>query len=219
LLFGLLFALNWWQHIGWLSALLVMVIGTTVYGWWHGKPAWVFSWLGYSLLPVVAIGITLIYLPKGWSLLTILLYFPLALWWLYYVIAQTTKRDWLFCSLALLPLPIITGWFLTVAPEGRLNDYTIQRIYLFAPWIALSFLALALTIVAFIRSRQRWLRMTLLSVSGILTLTMISYYARGVISLTTFTGLILIMWGVLLVPPILERWIRSRGWDKKRYSG
>ena len=83
LLFGLLFALNWWQHIDWLSVLVVLVIGTTAYGWWHGKPTWVFPWLGYSLLPVVAVGRLLIYLPKGWSLLTLPLYFPLALWWLY----------------------------------------------------------------------------------------------------------------------------------------
>ena len=45
-LFGLLFVLNWWQYIGWLFVVLSLVIGMAIYGWWHGKPTWVFSWLG-----------------------------------------------------------------------------------------------------------------------------------------------------------------------------
>ena len=208
LLFGLLFALNWWQYIGWLSVSFVLVLGITVYGWWHGKPAWVFPWLGYSLVPVLAVGLLLIYLPKGWSLLTIPLYFPLALWWLYYIVAQTARRDWIFGSLTLLPIPIVIGWFLAIAPEGRLSEHTIQRVYVFAPWIGLSFLALALTIAAFIRSRQRWLRIALLVISGLSTLTMIAYYAHGRLSLSTLLGLILVMWGIFLIPPLLERWIR-----------
>ncbi|HUV75062.1 MAG TPA: permease prefix domain 1-containing protein, partial [Dehalococcoidales bacterium] len=43
LLFGLLFVLNWWHHIGWLSITLILILGAIAYGWWHGKPAWVFS--------------------------------------------------------------------------------------------------------------------------------------------------------------------------------
>ena len=209
LLFGIFFALNWWQHIGWLSALLVLVLGTTLYGWWRGKPTWIFPWLGYSLLPVLTAGLFLLYIPKGWSLLAIPLYFPLALWWLYYIVAQTARRDWLLSSLMLLPLPIIVGWFLAVAPEGRLTEASIQRVHYFAPWIGLSFLALALTIAAFIRLRQRWIRKALLIISGLLTLTMVAYYTQDRLSLTTFLGLILVMWGIFLVPPVLERVLRN----------
>ncbi|MFC2008045.1 hypothetical protein ACFLVB_05595 [Chloroflexota bacterium] len=209
-LFGILFALNWWQYIGWLSTVVALVFATTVYGWWRGKPTWVFPWLGYSLLPVIVVGILLLYLPRGWSLLTLLLYFPMALWWLYYIIAQTAKRDWLLSSVMLLPLPIIIGWFLTVAPGGRFNEYSVQRVHDFALWIGLSFLILALTIAAFIRLRQRWLRISLLIVSGILTLTVIGYYTYGRLSLSTLIGLILIMWGLFLIPPLLERWGRKR---------
>ena len=209
LLFGLLFALNWWQHIGWLSVVLLLILGTAVYGWWHGKPTWVFSWLGYSLLPVLAVGLLLIYLPRGWSLLAIPLYIPLALWWLFHIIIQTTRRDWLFSSLMLLPVPIIIGWFLAVSPEGKLTEYSLQRVYYFAPWIGLSFMALALTIAAFIRLRQRWLRICLLSISGLLTLTLVVYYTSGQLNTLTFSGLILVMWGVFLIPPLLERWLRN----------
>ncbi len=209
LLFGLLFALNWWHHIGWLSLVLMLVLSTTIYGWLHGKPAWVFPWLGYSLLPVIVIGLLLLNLPKAWSLLTIPLYYPMALWWLFAIIVQTTKRDWLFSSLMLLPMPIIIGWYITIVPDIRFNEYSLPRLYYFAPWIGLSFVILALTIAAFIRLRQRWLRIALLIISGLSTLTMVAYYAGGQFALSTLIGLILVMWGLFLVPPLLERWLRK----------
>jgi len=209
LLFGLLFALNWWQYPLWVSVLLVLTLATAVYGWWHDKPTWAFSWLGYSLIPVLAVGILLLYLPRGWSLLALPLYFPLALWWLFRIIVQTTRRDWLFSSLMLLPLPIIIGWFLAVSPTGKLTDFSLPRVYGFAPWIGMSFIALALTIGAFIRVRQRWLRIGLLAASGLSTLTLVVYYTTGRLNTPTFLGLVMVMWGVLLVPPVLERYLRS----------
>jgi cell division protein FtsW (lipid II flippase) len=111
----------------------------------------------------------------------------------------------------LLPTPIIIGWFLALAPGGRFTEDVLQRVYYFAPWIGLSFLILALTIAAFIRLRQRWLRIALLIISGLSTLTMVAYYAGGRLSLPTFVGLILVMWGLFLVPPLLERWLRRSG--------
>ena len=209
MLFGGIFALNWWQHIGWLSLILVLIIATTIYGWWHGKPTWVFSWLGYSLLPVIAVGLLLVYLPKGWSLLAIPVYFPMALWWLFRIINQTSKRDWIFGSFMLLPIPIIVGWFLAISPQGKLMDISMQRLYYFAPWIGLSFIVLALTIATFIRLRQRWLRICLLTTSGLITITLIVRYTTGNINTLTFLGLILVLWGVLLIPLLLEQGIRN----------
>jgi hypothetical protein len=208
LLFGLLFLLNWWHHPGWLTVALIFMLATTVYAWWHGKPAWIFSWLGYTMLPVLGVGLLLLYLPARWSILTLPIYFPLALWWLFRIVVQTSKRDWIFASLALLPLPIIVGWFLAVSPSGKLSAYSLERINFFAPWIGLSFLALALTIAAFIRLRQRWLRIGLMTASGLSTLTLVVYYSTGRLTTLTFSGLMLVMWGVLLAPPLLERYLR-----------
>jgi hypothetical protein len=210
ILFGLLFVLNWWHYPGWLSIVLLLTLATTVYGWWHGKPTWLFSWLGYSLLPVLAVGLLLLYLPRGWSLLAIPLYLPLAVWWLFRIIIQTTRRDWLLSTLMLLPIPIITGWFLAVSSSGKLTEYSLERVYCFAPWIGLSFLILAATIAAFIRLRQRWLRVGLLAVSGLLTLTLVVYYSTGRLNTPTFIGLALVMWGVFLAPPLLERYLVRR---------
>jgi hypothetical protein len=211
LLFGLLFVLNYWHYPGWLSLGLLLTLATTIYGWWHGKPAWVFSWLGYTLLPIIILGLLLLYLPDVWALLTLIIYFPVALWWLFRLIIQTTKKDWLFSSLMLLPLPIIIGWFLAVSPAGRFNETSFQRLGYFAPWIGLSFIALALTIAVFLRLRQRALRVGLLAASGLLTLTLVVYYTTGRLDTLTFLGLILVMWGVLLVPPVLERYVKDDG--------
>ena len=204
-LFGLLFVLGWWQHPGWLSIVMVLIIGTTAYGWSHGKPTWVFSWLGYSMLPVVAVGMVLLYLHRGWLLLALPIYFPLALWWLIHVIIMTTRRDWLFSSLMLLPVPIVIGWFLAISSSGKFTEDSLERVHYYAPWIGLSFMALALTIAAFIRLRQRGLRVSLLAASGVATLILIVYYATGRLNNLAFLGPVMVEWGVLFFPPLLER--------------
>jgi len=209
LLFALLFALNWWQGIGWLLSMLVLVLGMAIYGWWCGKPIWLFPWLGYSLLPVVVAGLLLLYLPKGWSWGAILLYIPLALWLLYRITVQTIKRDWLYSSLMLFPVPIILGWFLAVQLEGRFPEFSVERLHDLAPWIGLSFLALAVTVALFIRLRQRWLKVAVLFISGLLTLIMAACYAEGRLGLSTFLVLILVLLGLFLTPALLERKIRG----------
>jgi len=210
LLFGLIFALNWWQGIGWLLIMLILVLSMAVYGWWHGRPTWLFPWLGYSLLPVVVAGVFLLYLPKGWSWLAILLYIPLALWLLYSIAVQAIKKDWLYSSLMLFPLPIIIGWFIAVGQEGEFPEFSLERLHDFAPWIGLSFLALAATVAAFVRLRQRWLKVAVLFVSGLLTLTIVVYYADGGLSLPAFLVLIVMMFGLFLSPALLERRLRHR---------
>jgi hypothetical protein len=204
-LFGLLFVLNWWQHPGWLSLVLVLILATTFYGWSHGKPSWVFSWLGYTLIPVIIVGLMLLYLPRGWSFLAALVYVPLALWWLFRIVILSIRRDWLFSSLMLLPMPIIIGWYLAISPSGKLSEESLRQLYYFAPWIGLSFMGLALTIAVFIRLRQRWLRVGLLAASGLLTLSLIVYHSTGCVNNLAFLGLLIVMWGVLLIPPFMER--------------
>lgn len=210
LLFALLFALNWWQAVPWLVVTLGLILVTAIYGWWHGKPAWLFPWLGYFLLPVIVAGLLLLYLPKGWSWLAILLYLPLALWLVCLVTIQTIKKDWLYGALMLLPVPIVIGWFLAVGKGGKLLELSLEQIRQFAPWIGLSFLSLAVTAAAFIRLRQRWLRVSLLLVSGFLALTMVAFYAGGRLTLPAFLILLLVMLGFLVSPALLERRLRRK---------
>jgi len=211
ILFGLLFAVNWWRGIGWLLGMLVLVLSMAVYGWWRGKPAWLFPWLGYSLLPVVAAGLLLLYLPQGWSWVAVLFYLPLALWLLYSITVQTIRRDWLYTSLMLLPVPTIVGWFMAVEPISKLSGHWLQNIQDFAPWIGLTFLALGLTVATFIRLRKRWLRVSVLVASGLITLTMVAYYTEGRLSLPAFLILIVVMLLLLLSPALVKRKLRHTG--------
>jgi hypothetical protein len=208
-LVGLLFFLNWWQHPAWLSLVLIFIIATTVFGWSHGKPSWVFPWLGYTMIPVIIVGLMLLYIPPGWSLLAVLLYLPLALWWLFRIVSLSIKKDWLLSSLMLLPMPIIIGWYLAVSPSGRLSEDSIQQLYYYAPWIGLSFMGLALTIAVFIRLRQRQLRIGVLALSGLITLSLIVYHSTGYLNNLAFLGLLAFMWGVLLIPRLLEKRLKT----------
>ncbi len=208
LLFGLLFALNWWRGIGWLLAMLTLVLVMAVYGWWRGKPAWLFPWLGYSLVPVVAAALLLLYLPRSWSWVAILFYLPLALWLLYAITLQTIKRDWLYTSLMLLPVPAVIGWFLAIEPINQFPEDWLQRMQDFAPWIGLTFLALGVTVATFIRLKKRWLRVSVLVVSGLITLTIVAYYTEGRLSILAFLILMVVMLLVLLSPSLVERTLR-----------
>jgi hypothetical protein len=211
MLFGLLFVLSWWRGIGWLLGMLVLVLSMAVYGWWRGKPAWLFPWLGYSLLPVVAAGLLLLYLPKGWSWVAIVIYLPLATWLIYSITARTIRKDWLYTSLMLLPVPAIIGWFVAVEPVNQLPEHWLQSIEDFAPWIGLTFLALGLTVATFIRLRKRWLRVSVLVVSGLMTLIMVTYYTDGRLSLPALLILVVVMLLLLLSPALVERTLRHTG--------
>jgi len=208
LFFALLFVLNWWQAVGWLVISLAFILTVAVYGWRHGRPIWLFPWLGYYLVPVAVAGLLLLYLPKGWSWIAILLYLPVVLWLVGAIAIQAIKKDWLYGALMMLPVPIIIGWFMAVEQEGGFFQLSLERIRYFAPWIGLSFLALAVTVAAFVRVRQRWLRAALLLVSGFLTLLMVTCYADGRLGLLTFSILSLVMLGLLLSPALVERRIR-----------
>ena len=219
LLFFLLFAFNWWRGIGWLVVVVSLVAIVTIYGWWHGKPSWFFPWLGYFMLPVMAAGPVLLYLPSGWSWLALLIYIPLALWLLSRVIRHTMKEDWLYSSLMLFPVPIIVGWFLAVEGGWGLSRYSVERLHYFAPWIGLSFLALAVAVGTFVRLRKRWLKFATLPVTGLITLTLVARYAWYRLEFPAFLALVLLTLGFLFIPALLEsrplfperpRWLGSR---------
>ncbi len=220
LLLASLFALNWLQGGGWLILMVALVSGTavvflviphkTVYRWCKGKPTWLLSWLGYSLLPVATAGLLILHLPKEWLWLAALVYVPLTVWLLYRTAIRNIRKDWLYNSLTLLPVPIGISWFLVVRPEIGLSGFTAQRIQEFSPWIGLSLLVLAATVAVFIRLKERRLRGAALLTSGLLTLSMVLYYAGGSLGLATISALVLLMLSLLLGPALLERKLRHR---------
>ena len=63
----------------------------------------------------------------------------------------------------------------------------------------------------FIRLRKRWLRVSVLVVSGLITLTMIAYYTEGRLSISAFLILLVVMLLVLLSPALVERTLGHSG--------
>lgn len=170
-LIALLFTFRCWNNIILLSAIVVTAVGTVIYGWCHGKPLWLFPWLGYCLIPVVFAGVLLIYLPSNWAWFAAITYVPLAAFILISAVKQAARRDWLFASLMLLPIPIVSGWMLALGLKTDFQGY--EQLYNTAPWIALSFAVLAIAAVAFIRIRRRWLKAWSLLVLEILVLMLV----------------------------------------------
>jgi len=212
LLVAAFFALHWWQSTFWLIGILAVVVVCVIYGWLHGKPAWLFPWLGYCLLPVIAVGILLVYLPGGWAWLAASAYVPLALLIVFSVTKKITRKDWVFASLMLLPVPIMFGWILALwilALEGNNGFLSHEQLYEFAPLIALSFAVLALTVAAFIRVRQRWLKVGVLLMLEILVLALMAVSGKSSINPGGWLGLLLLSVILLLGPALLERKIRQ----------
>jgi len=208
LLFALLFALSWWPGVGWLLIFLTLLFGMAIYGWWQKRPNWFFSWMGYLLIPVLLAGLLMFYLPRGWTWLAVVLYIPLTAVLVYHITVQTIRRDWLYSSLVFLPLPIVVAWFITVGSAGTSNVPSFEYVKYFGPWIGLSFLILALSVALFIRLRQRWLKIALLMISGLLTLVLVAFYADGRLGLPAFAILSFVVLALFVTPAILEHKIR-----------
>jgi hypothetical protein len=192
--------------------MVVAIAGSIIYGWSHGKPNWLFPWLGYCLIPVIAVGILLIYLPGNWAWFAVTAYIPLALLVIFSVTRQTIKRDWVFASLMLLPTPIVLGWLLALELEDKLIWYA--QLHEFAPLIALSFAVLALTVATFMRIRQRWAKVGALLILETLILIIIGVSGKSTIGLGGWLILVLLALLLLLGPALLERQLRHA--DQKR---
>ena len=208
-LVALLFASYYWQNVFCVSIILMATVGIAIYGWHKGKPIWLFPWLGYYLLPVIVTGILLIYLPQGWGwVVAALIYIPLALAVIIYIVMQTARRDWLYASLMLAPIPVIFSWLLAlgVGNEFFLTD-TAWRAELQTkiPWIVISFLTLAAASISFIRIKPRRYRIIGLLIPPIAISVSVALVNRGNIDL----------WGWLLLLSCLfafvtPNWIQSR---------
>jgi hypothetical protein len=214
ILFGVIFILNWFQGIVPVLLTLLAVLAVAVYGWWRRKSTWLFSWLGYSLLPVIAAGLSLLYLPKGLAWVAVLVYVPLALFLMIKVVTRTIRRDWLHLSLMLMPMPVIISWFIIAEWNGNLDGNIIDRLTYYGPSIGASFLVLAFGVVTFVRIRRRWLKIAVLFLTGAITLSLISVYAAGQLSLMGLLLLMIFLGSIFLIPAWLDKGKRPGRWGK-----
>ncbi len=207
LLVALLFASYHWQSIVCLLSILVAVTGVVIYGWCRNKPIWFFPWLGYYLLPVIVTGILLIYLPQGWIWVATLAYTPLALFVIIYILKEAANRDWLYVSLMLTPLPVVSSWLLALGTgnEFLVSNTPLAKLQMNIPWIVISFLVLAVATFAFTRVRQHWCKAAALLIPPGVILFLVTVANRG--NVNFWGGLILIFSLFALASPV---WLQAK---------
>jgi hypothetical protein len=223
--FSLLFALRQWSSVGWLTVIVLSVVGVVVYGWRRGRPTWFFTWLGYALMPLLAVGLIIMdraldrgALASSWSLwLATAAYFGAVAVLFAVVMAQILKRDWLLGSLTILPFLAVIGWFFTAQWSVSLLEESAGALQGLELWIALSLLTLAGIVILLTQLRKRWLKVAVLCVAGLLVLMLMALSSGGSIGFFHVAVLAVVALVVLLGPAVMERWMiqgRTEPWNE-----
>ena len=232
LMVAFLFAVGGWDR--WLLApsLLIPIVAVTLYGWWQGKPGWLYPWVGYSLVPLIITGYLFlpvlgqlagVFLSSGPApgILTLSIwgiYLPIALWLIASTTVKVARRNWMLASLMLLPLPVVVAWLILLervggllSTEGALHDPdgTMTLVYI----------GLALTTAVFIRLRDGALKVGALMV---VTFSMfIGIFRSEDVGIGFFSMLLtaVLIFAFFLAPaavdPVADRWESRRRLDAK----
>lgn len=177
------FAFHLWRDNFWVIGVALAIVGVTIYAWYHGKPFWAYSWLGYFLIPLFAVSFLVLLsigrflsqfvLEGSMQWVMIVIYTPVALWLLGYILVHVIRRDWLLASLMLLPFPVIIVWLFALGQDMGLVAYSREGFQDGDQGVAWTFLALGGAAGAFIRLRQRWLKIGVLALATLLILAMV----------------------------------------------
>lgn len=183
LILAFTFAFHLWRDNFWLVGFALGIVGVNIYAWCRGKPSWSYSWLGYFLIPLFAVSFVIVLamgkilsqfiLEGSMQWVVIVTYVPIALWLLGYILVHAIHRDWLLASFMLLPLPVIVVWLFALEQDVGLAEYSKSTFQGGDQGVAWTFLALGITAGAFIRLRQRLLKISVLVLATLLILAMV----------------------------------------------
>ena len=214
-----LFAGHLWRHPVLAPMAFTLIVGVTLFGWWHGKPNWLYSWIGYSLLPLMFIGYNswfiaqqtasfLIWgygtLPSIWTILLLFAFYILSLWIIVSTTIRVVKRDWILASLMLVPLPILGGWFFNIAQVGGLFQSSGPAIYQWDSAMPLVLMVLGGASASFIRLRQRGLKAWALVTISVIAGTTAGHNLWGDLGFFGLLMISLLLLIFLLSPAVLE---------------
>jgi len=218
-LVAVLFAGHFWRF--WMvgMGLVSFIVVVTLYGWWQGKPAWLYPWVGLSFTPllVVAYFATLALMRAGpWcplctgvtvgragSLMAATIFFPVAIFLLVSTTVQVVRRDWILASLMLLPLAPFAVWLIAVHGSGGLFNPNMARVADYDETMAVVMVVIAATGVMCLWVRERFWRFGVIVISSLVTLLAV-YYVYGDVTLFGFIGRALLLLALLLSPAIVE---------------
>ena len=214
-----LFVSQLWRHPFLAPMALVSIICVTLYGWWHGKPSWLYPWVGYSLLPLLIAGYasapilgqaaSFLFLGRGsfpsvWALLLIFALIGFSLWIIVSTTIRVVRRDWILASLMLVPLPVIGAWLLNLERAGGVFQGSTVSVHQLDMPMAAAFIALAVASATFVRLRQRVLKVGALLTVGIIATAVIGHSFWGNYGFFGLLATSLLMLVFLLSPALLE---------------
>lgn len=218
LIAGLFLAHLWRQPV--LAPLVfITIVGVTLFGWWHGKPNWLYSWIGYAFLPLLIMGFTsrpvveqaasfLFWgsnTPPSWTPVSLLLsLFSLSLAIIISTTVRVVKRDWILASLMLVPLPIVGSWLANIEQAGGLFQGNGATLYQWDGVMALVLVVLGLASAIFIRLRQRILKAGALVTIGTIAGAIAVHTFWGNLGFFSALGAAFLLLLFLLSPALLE---------------
>lgn len=168
-----LFATHFWRRPLFLGAAFLLLSAASALAWLRGRSNWRYTWTGYVLFPLLVAAYiarrlvepALAFLFQGegglaslWPLLPLAVLYALCIWLLVAATRSAVRRDWLFASAMLLPLPIAGLWAITVDRFDLLAGSFASELHRLDAAMAYSFVVLALASVVFVRLRQRALK-------------------------------------------------------------
>jgi hypothetical protein len=177
LIIAALFATHLWRYPVLLVTAFTAITLIALFGWRKGAPVWLYSWLGYAVFPLLILSYmfrdpvarTLIFLFTGggtpaplWHLGVLAVLYAFTFWLVVSATSRVARRDWLFASLILLPLPVLGIWLVSVTQTGIVLPSALRGLETrFSQWdtaMAYFCATLGVTCVLFIRIRQRVLK-------------------------------------------------------------
>jgi hypothetical protein len=218
-LLAVLFVTHAWQNLLILQAFLAVIVSVSLFGWWHGKPTWLYSWVGCSLLPVL-VGACLAWpvleqagrsafsdyvdSPGLLLVLTIICIFVSLLWTLAIMTIRVAKRDWILASVMLVCLPIVGCWLFNIVETGGIGALGATSAHKWDGQMARALLALAATAAAFVRLRRRTLKIASVVLIGpAVLMTVVNSLWEG-LGFFQQAGWVVFMATLLLIPTWLE---------------
>jgi hypothetical protein len=181
IMIAVLFLSHLWNHLVIGPIVFLLIVMVTIFGWWRGKPCWLYSWIGYSLFPLIIAGfayhdvfaqlISFVKtgegpLPDGWIIAAVVLLLLLSIWITVHTIIKVIKRDWILASMMLVPIPVMTSWLYNIEQVGGLFQAQSAALYQWDISMGLLLLVLAANSIIFIRLRQRALKVMAIITMG-----------------------------------------------------
>ena len=181
LLLSAVFALGWWNAPVWVPALLIAAVATSVWGWRQGRPTWIYTWLGYSIIapPASWVLATSTLGIGAWEMFTkgvasmdvpiyiaSVLYLAGSVWIIWRIVPRVARLDFVLASLAVLPMPFIIYWtyFFYAGGQGLQSDpVALQGVNASA---SVAFLFIAVATALFLRLSKRLARAAVLVVAA-----------------------------------------------------